>query len=345
MQPTKVTKINLISRPQQFYPEVSNFEVIKEDIPTLPEDGILTKTLFLSVDPYLGSKVSGAWGDPFPLNQTPFGGGVGQVVQTKNSKFQVGDLIHSPMYPWATMAAFSGEQLNSLRKLSAKFPPEYSLGALGMPGLTAYFGLFDVGKVKQGETVLVTGASGAVGSIVGQLAKIHGCKVIGISGSSQKCEILKKELNFDESLNYHNSDLLNSIKEAVPGGIDCFFDNVGGPTFDAVIPNMNKRGRISLCGAISQYGGKYTTGPRWNMLMVLKHLHMEGFMVNEYHDRWNEALYQLEQWVEEGKLKVKQTVEEGIEKVPEALIKMLKGEEKYGKVVVRITESPEVASK
>jgi NADPH-dependent curcumin reductase CurA len=334
MENQKIKKVILASRPEQGPPEVSNFKITTKEPPTLSDNGIVTKTLFLSVDPYMASKFSGI--DSYPLDASPSGGGVGQVTASSNPGFTIGDLVFSPNYPWAEMASFSKDQINKIKKLSGKYPPQYALDIFGMPGLTAYFGLSEVGKIKEGETVLISGVTGAVGSIAAQIAKIKGCKVIGITGSSPKCELMKKEFKIDDCLDYHTKNLANAIAEAAPNGIDCFFDNVGGPIFDSVIPNMNNHGRICLCGAISQYGGEFSTGPRWNIWMITKRLRMEGFVVFDYRNKFEEALNEMKQWFEEGNFAVKETIEDGIEKLPEALVKILSGGEKLGKEIVKV---------
>lgn len=215
-----------------------------------------------------------------------------------------------------------------------KVPYSAGIGACGMPGNTAYFGLLEICQPKEGETVVVSGGAGAVGSLVGQIAKIKGCKVIGIAGSAEKCKWLEAECGFDKAINYKTDDIAKALKEAAPKGIDCYFDNVGGEISAAVIKQMNLFGRISVCGAISGYNDQQVTVPAPQSNFVWNQLKMEGFIVHRWTDRWMEGVKQMLQWIKDGKIKYEETITEGFENMPQAFIDMLNGKN-TGKAIVK----------
>jgi len=315
----KAKEIVLVS-PVKGLPEISNFKFVETETPGIPENGILCETIYLSVDPFMILKFQGNYREKeFDLNTVPFGGGVGKIIASKNSNFKEGNFVFGECYPWKTIVNFSEEDLKKLEILPSNYPPSLSLGALGLTGMTAYFGLLSICQPKEGETVLITGASGAVGTLVGQIAKIKGCTVIGITSSNEKGQILKKEFGFDQYLTNDNKNLSKAIKEIAPQGIDCFFDNVGGPIFDAVMENLNLNARISLCGAICQYSGECQTGPRWNMTLVLKQARMEGFIYSQFSSQFETARKEIRDWIKSGKLNPKETIFKGIETLPKAL--------------------------
>jgi len=336
----------LNSRPkQEEEPKLDNFKFIEEDLSPLPDNGILVKTIFLSVDPYMRGRMNDekSYVSPFQLNEVIVGGGVGQIMESNNSEYPVGNLVYSFEYPWKTLVQFEGENLKKLEKLDIEIDhPSYALSILGMPGMTAYFGLTEICQPKKGEVVLVTGAAGAVGSLVGQIAKIIGCKVIGIAGSDEKIKKLK-ELGFDEAINYKDCDNLSeAIKKACPDGIDCFYDNVGGPTMDIVIDNLNIGARITLCGAISQYNGKNMTGPRKNWTMITKGIKAQGFIVfREFQNRYHEGFKQMGQWLKEGKLKMEETSVDGFENAPQGFVDLFSGKN-IGKMIITVMK-PEIS--
>ncbi|MEM8929687.1 MAG: NADP-dependent oxidoreductase, partial [Acidobacteriota bacterium] len=227
-----------------------------------------------------------------------------------------------------------------LQKIPGNLPLTLFLGPLGMTGLTAYFGLLDIGQPKEGETVLVSAAAGAVGSVVGQIAKIHGCRVVGLAGGSEKCAHLVDDLGFDAAIDYKSDDVAAKVRELCPNGIDVYFDNVGGEILDIALANLNQGARIPLCGAISQYNATEPVPGPYNYLSILvNRARMEGFIVFDFKARYGEALAQLGQWVAEGKIQSRHEIVDGLEKAPEALLRLFNGDKK-GKLLVRIgTES------
>jgi len=306
----------------------------------MPEPGegeVVVKVMFLSVDPYMRGRMSEAksYAAPVEIGGVMTGGGVGQVVASRHPKYSEGDIVEG-MTGWQEYACLNGR---GVRKIDpALAPVSTALGVLGMPGLTAYFGLFDVCAAKAGETVVVSGAAGAVGSLVGQMAKMHGCRTVGIAGGDDKIAWITGELGFDAGFNYKTSgNYRESLKAQCPDGVDCYFDNVGGPISDAVLMQINLRGRIAICGQISQYNlEKPEMGPRLLGQLIVKRARMEGFLVLDYAERFREALTQMAQWLREGKLKYREQVEEGLENTPRAFLNMMRGGN-TGKQLVRVS--------
>jgi len=271
----------------------------------------------------------------FELNKPISGGGVGEVIESGSDTFKKGDLIFS-LLPWKEIVAIESSNLKNVVKLQSKDHPSYALSVLGMPGMTAYFGLLHICEPKEGETIVVSGAGGAVGSLVGQIGKIKGCRVVGIAGSDEKLKILK-ELGFDVGINYKTTkDLSADLKKACPNGIDVYFDNVGGPISDAVTLQLNLNARISFCGAISQYNGEHQTGPRFNWLMITKGIKAQGFIVNrEFQKHYSSAIPEMTKWLQEGKLKMHETITEGLGNIGQAFVDMMNGKN-IGKQVVKL---------
>ncbi|MCY4403827.1 MAG: NADP-dependent oxidoreductase [Candidatus Poribacteria bacterium] len=331
-------QITLASRPVG-YPKESNFKLIETPIPT-PEDGqVLLKTIYLSVDPYMRGRMNQArsYAANVEFNEVMIGGVVAQVVESKHSDFQVGDIVNAHI-GWQEYGVSSGD---GLRKIDPSIAPiSTGVGILGMPGLTAYFGLLEVGNLQEGETVFVSGAAGAVGSVVGQIAKIKGCRVVGSAGTDEKISYILDELGFDAAFNYKDtSDYYAKLGELFPDGIDVYFDNVGGKITDAVFPNLRLKGRVVICGQISQYNlENLETGPRFLWHLITKRARIEGFLVSDFGDKQANALKQMAEWVQEGKLKYRETIAEGgIEQAPSAFISMLKGGN-IGKQLVKIAD-------
>jgi NADPH-dependent curcumin reductase CurA len=262
------------------------------------------------------------------------GGAVAEVMESRASNLAPGDLVFGDT-GWQEYAAVSAKALTKLPKIE---PMTHLISVYGIAGLTAYFGLLDIGRPKAGETVVVSAAAGAVGSIVGQIAKIKGCRVIGIAGGAEKCAWLAKELGFDAAVDYKGGALFKTLKAAAPNGIDVYFDNVGGDIFEACLAQMNVRGRVACCGAVSQYDmAPPPSGPRGVPgLIVVKRLTVQGFIVTDFFDQRDRAIADLQSWVQSGKLKVQEDVIEGLENTPQALIGLLAGENR-GKRMVRIT--------
>jgi leukotriene B4 12-hydroxydehydrogenase/15-oxo-prostaglandin 13-reductase len=326
--------ILLASRPQGT-PTAEQFRFETREIPAPTAGQVLLKTLYVSVDPYMRGRMSAAksYVAPFEVGQPIAGGVVAEVVESLSDKLPVGSVIVGNL-PWQQFNVADAQTVNQVP--ADKAPASYFLGLLGMPGLTAYFGLLDICQPKAGETVVVSGAAGAVGMIVGQLAKIQGARVIGTAGSDEKVAYLK-ELGFDEAINYKTTpDIAEALAAAAPNGIDCYFDNVGGAITDAVYDQLNKHARIALCGQISTYNAtEAPVGPRPEGKLLKTSTKLQGFIVSDYLDRWPEGVKQLTEWYAQGKLKGEETVTEGFDQIPAAFLGLFKGEN-TGKAVVKV---------
>lgn len=327
--------ILLASRPEG-RPSLANFNRSTEKMPTLQDGEVLLKTLYVSVDPYLRGRMSDAesYIPPFKLNEALQSGVIAEVKESKHPDFKSGDAV-SGMLAWKEWQTSDGKSLSKVDPEVA--PLSAYLGVLGMTGLTAYLGLTEIGQPKAGETVVVSGAAGAVGSVVGQIAKILGCKVIGIAGTDEKVNMLKKDFGFDEAINYKSTaDISAAIKKAAPNGVDVYFDNVGGTISDAVLANINKFGRIAVCGAISSYNDtEIAEGPRVQPILVKNSVLMQGFIVGNFAPKFPKAIQQLAQWLKAGKLHHKETIVEGFDNIPQAFIDLFDGKNQ-GKMVVKI---------
>lgn len=318
-------------------PTLSDFEFVKEDTKLTPKEGeILLDTVYVSVDPYLRGRMSDAksYAAPFELNKPIYSGVVAKVTASKNDNFKEGEFVMG-MLDWKTQQVSSGKGL--MKVDGEKAPLSAYLGILGMTGLTAYLGLTQIGKPKAGETLIVSGAAGAVGSVVGQIAKNLGLTVIGIAGTDEKVDLLKSKFGFDAAINYNTSkDMSADIAKAAPNGIDIYFDNVGGPISDAVLFNINQFARIVNCGAISVYNN--TELPKSisvQPFLVKNSALMQGFIVSNYEEKFPEAMQQLAEWLAAGKLTYTETVVEGFENIPKAFMDLFEGKN-TGKMVVKI---------
>ncbi len=316
-------------------PKESDFRLVEAPMPELKDGEVLLKTLYMSVDPYMRGRITGikTYADPILVGDVMLGGSVGQVIQSKSSAFQPGD-FGVGFWGWRE---YGVESAKSLQKLNpAMAPVSLALGLLGMPGMTAYFGFLDICNPKQGETVVVSGAAGAVGSVVGQIAKIKECRTVGIAGGDDKIAYLK-DLGFDAAFNYKTTqDYTAKLKELCPQGIDCYFDNVGGSITDAVFPLLNNFARVSICGQISQYNlEKPEPGPRLLTYLLIKQARVEGFIVTRFASRFREGFEQMAKWLSEGKLKYHEQIVDGFENTPKAFIGMLQGEN-TGKMLVKV---------
>ena len=328
-------EVTMVRRPQG-WPVTEDFEVVTVDTPSPADGECLIRVLYLSVDPYMRGRMRDAksYAEPVPVGGVMVGGAVGRVVESRSSDFGEGDIVVGNL-GWREMAVAPAD---SLRRVNPNLAPiSTAVGILGMPGLTAYFGLFDICKPKPGETVLVSGAAGAVGSIVGQLAKIHGCRVVGVAGSDEKVSHLTGDLGFDAAFNYKTTqDYRAAIREACPAGVDCYFDNVGGELTDAVFTCLNVHARIAVCGQISQYNlEKPETGPRNLFHLIIKRARVEGFLVFDFLEHYDEGLAQLAEWVRAGKLSYRESIVDGLENAPAAFLGMMRGEN-IGKQLVRV---------
>ncbi len=337
MPTMKNKQIILASRPAGS-PALDNFATLDAEVPQ-PKDGeVLVRSRYLSVDPYMRGRMSDrkSYVAPFAINQVMNGGVVGEVVESRSDAFKPGDIVTGQL-PWQLYtSAGAGE----LRKVDPNLAPvTTALGVLGMPGLTAYFGLLDIGKPREGETVVVSGAAGAVGMTVSQIAKIKGCRVVGIAGSDEKNEYLEHELWVDHTINYKTAaDIKQSMKDACPNGVDIYFDNVGGSVSDAVLPLINKGARIIICGQISLYNLEQPdVGPRPQPYLLVNRALMQGFIITDYAPRFAEGVMQLAQWLREGKMKYAENIVDGFENTPQAFLGLFTGEN-LGKQLVKVAD-------
>ena len=330
-------RIVLASRPAG-EPAAENFRLEEFRIP-LPGPGeVLLHALFLSLDPYMRGRMSDApsYAAPVAIGGVMEGGAVSKVIASNNDAYKPGDLVlgHTG---WQTHALSNGK---GLRKLDPEATSvSYALGVLGMPGMTAYFGLAEIGKPQAGETLVVAAASGAVGSVVGQIAKIKGARAVGVAGGADKCRFVKEELGFDACIDHRAPDFAVQLKAACPNGIDVYFENVGGKVFEAVVPLLNNYARVPVCGVISQYNASSSDpGTNWVpslMRTVLsKRINMRGFIVSDFYSRREEFNKEMVPWVKEGRVKYREHVIEGLENAPRGLIGLLRGEN-FGKTLVR----------
>jgi NADPH-dependent curcumin reductase CurA len=332
-------QIHLVSRPN-VEASADNFRLVEAPMPTVADGQVLVRNHFLSLDPYMRGRMNDAksYAQPQPLNAVMQGGTAGEVVESKHPGYQPGDKVVG-FGGWQQYVLVEGGAPGMLRKVdTTHIPLSAYLGAVGMPGVTAWYGLMQICQPKPGETVVVSAASGAVGSAVGQLAKAKGCRAVGIAGGADKCRYVVEELGFDACVDYKaHADpkaLYQAIKDATPDGVDGCFENVGGPVFDAVLARMNAFGRIALCGMISGYDGE-PIPLKQPQLLLTNRLTLRGFIVSEHMDLWPQALKELGGMVATGKLKYRETIANGIESAPEAFLGLLKGRN-FGKQLVKL---------
>ena len=329
-------QIKLVKRPIGL-PTKEDFEFTQAPI-AQPTDGeVLIRTVYISVDPYLRGRMNDAksYAPPFELDAVITSGVIGQVVESKSPQFKKNDVVMGRI-GWQH---YSTVKESEIRKVDTTIAPASAyLSVLGMTGLTAYFGLLDIGQPKEGETVVVSGAAGAVGSVVGQIAKIKGTRVVGIAGSDEKVKYLLDDLGFDAAINYKTEDVKTALENACPNGIDVYYENVGGEISDAVFPLLNKFARITVCGAISAYNNKEADlGPRIQHQLIKTSALMKGFTVSDYASRFAEGEQALAKWLQEGKLKYEETVTEGFENTIDAFLDLFKGAN-LGKAIVKVAE-------
>lgn len=328
-------EIVLASRPKGM-PMLENFETKNVELPELTENEILLEVLYFSVDPYMRGRMNDtkSYTPPFELGKPMIGGGIAKVIKSNSKHFKENDVVTGNL-PWRQHCIANEKSIIKID--TSVVPASYYLGILGMPGLTAYFGLMDIGKPKKGETIVISGAAGAVGLVVGQIAKLQGCRVVGIAGSDDKVQLLKEEFGFDEVINYKTcKDLQKAIAEACPDAVDIYYDNVGGETSDAVISNINFDARIVLCGQISLYNSTAVpVGPRLQPMLLTRSVLMQGFIISNYQSQFSEGSNQLATWVKEGKLKYKDTIIKGFDQLPTALLGLFQGDN-IGKMVVEV---------
>jgi len=319
-------------------PKESDFALVETAIPEPGEGEILSSTIYLSLDPYMRGRMSDreSYATPAKLGEVMMGSNVSQVVKSNNPKFSAGDFVLG-YGGWQDYAIAQGE---TLRKLDpSQVPISYALGITGMPGMTAYFALLDIGKPKAGETMVVSAGSGAVGAVVGQIAKIKDCRAVGIVGSDEKCDYVVNELGFDACINRKTQDLNSALKAACPNGIDIYVDHTAGPILEAVLQNINLGARIPLVGLISQYNAE-TPPPGPNLMpLLVKRALIKGFLVGDYQQRHEEFINDMSQWLLAGKLKYREDIVQGLKNAPHAFIGLLKGEN-FGKLIVQVGDDP-----
>jgi len=332
-------QIQLVSRPKG-EASADNFRLVEAPIPALGDGQVLVRHHFLSLDPYMRGRMNDtkSYAAPQPLDEVMIGGTVGEVVESRHEGFKPGDKVIG-MGGWQQYSVVDPSHAGMLRKVDTTHVPLSAyLGAVGMPGVTAWYGLMKICEPKAGETVVVSAASGAVGGVVGQLAKARGCRAVGIAGGPDKCRYVVEELGFDACLDYkvHGDAkaMSTALKDACPDGIDGYFENVGGMILDAVLLNMNAHGRMALCGMISGYSGQ-PIPMQFPQVLLTQRLKLQGFIVSEHMELWPQALKELGTMVAGGKLKYRETVAHGIESAPEAFLGLLKGRN-FGKQLVKL---------
>ena len=327
----------ILRRPVQGMPAPEDFELVENPIPQPGEGEVLVRTIYVSLDPYM----RGFMGNEEKVGQVMIGGVTGQVAVSRHPEFQEGQFVCQYVggYGWQSYGVVPGEELRVLDP--GLVPISTSLGVVGMPGVSAYFCLLEVGKPVAGETVVVSAASGAVGAVAGQIAKLKKCRAVGIAGSREKCDYIVEELGFDAAVNYRTEDLDAELARTCPAGIDVYFDNVGGPILDVVMAQINTGARIALCGSIAEYNDPIGTlqGTRINCYVQGGLARMEGFNQGQYKDRHEESLALLAWWVRHGKLKYREDIIMGLEKAPEAFIGMMQGRN-FGKLLIQVHEDP-----
>jgi len=330
-------RVVLASRPVG-EPKPSDFRVEQYPVPAPGEGQVLLRTIWLSLDPYMRGRMSEAasYAAPVPVGGVMEGGTVSEVIASNNAALKKGEIVLSRA-GWQTHAVSDGQGLSKIDPRLA--PISTAVGVLGMPGMTAYFGLLEIGKPQPGETVVVAAASGAVGSAVGQIAKIKGARAVGIAGGKEKCDYVRKELGFDDCLDHRDPNLAAKLKDACPKGIDVYFENVGGAVFDAVFPLLNVFARVPVCGLIAHYNDTEAKPPKWASSLIpatlIKRLTFRGFIVSDFAARNSDFVRDMSQWVREGKVKYKEFVTEGLDSAPGAFLGLLKGAN-FGKQLVRV---------
>ncbi|MGJ4950213.1 NADP-dependent oxidoreductase [Bradyrhizobium sp. HKCCYLS20291] len=334
---SQAKRIVLAARPVG-EPKPSDFRLEDYAIPTPGAGEVLLRTIWLSLDPYMRGRMSDgpSYAQPVPVGGVMEAGTVCEVAASNNPGFKPGDIVLARA-GWQTHAISDGKGLAKVDPSLA--PISTAVGVLGMPGMTAYTGLLDIGQPKAGETVVVAAASGAVGSAVGQIARIKGARAIGIAGGKDKCDYVKKEFGFDDCLDHRDPDLAAKLKEACPKGIDVYFENVGGAVFEAVFPLFNAFARMPVCGLIAHYNDTQSVAPKWAGAMMrnvlTKRLLIRGFIVSDFASRHGDFLKDMSAWVRDGKVKYKEHVTEGLENAPDAFMGLLKGAN-FGKQLVRV---------
>ncbi|HEY7687446.1 MAG TPA: NADP-dependent oxidoreductase [Dongiaceae bacterium] len=325
-------QVLLAAHPEGWVKE-TDFKVVDAPMPSPGAGQVLVRNHYLSLDPYMRGRISQrkSYAKGVEVGQVMVGGTVGEVIASNDPAFAIGDKVLG-YQGWQLYGVAEGKSLQKLN--AAKLPLSVYLGAAGMPGVTAWIGLLQIAKPKAGETVAVAAATGAVGAVVGQLAKLQGCRAIGIAGGAQKCSYAVKELGFDACID-HRGNLAKDLEAATPQGIDIYFENVGGEVLQAVLPRLNDFSRIPLCGLISDYNATEPRGIPDLRMFLFKRIHLQGFICSDTPDVWPEAIRQLEGWIAAGKIKYREMIVDGLENAPRAFIGLFKGEN-FGKLVVKL---------
>ncbi|MCD2203350.1 NADP-dependent oxidoreductase [Halobacterium sp. KA-6] len=320
-------------------PDMDSFELREGDVPSPKHGELLVRVHYLSVDPYMRGRMRDAesYAEPWDVGNPMEGAVVGEVVESESDAYDVGDLV-TGNGTWADYTVLDADSVAPVDPSIADLPAY--LGVLGMPGRTAYFGLLEVGDPKPGDTVVVSGAAGAVGSVVGQIAKLNGCRVVGFAGTDEKVEWLTDDLGFDAAINYKDvDDYRGALDDATPGGVDVYFDNVGGPITDAVFTKLNLDARVAVCGQIAHYNDESVpTGPRKLPQLIAPRAKVQGLLVGDYATRFGEASEQLGEWIATGEISHRETVVDGFENAPDAFLGLFSGDN-IGKQVVSVADS------
>lgn len=336
----KNLQVRLASRPQG-EPTLDNFQLAESELPKLGPGLMVLRAIYLSLDPYMRGRMNAgkSYAAPVEIGDVMEGRSVSQVVESNLAGYQSGDIVFNPGQGWQEYALSDGQ---GCRKLNpADGPISYALSVLGMPGMTAYTGLSNIGQPKAGETLVVAAASGAVGSVVGQIGRIKGCRVIGIAGGATKCKYVKEELGFDECLDHQEPHLAERLQSVCPKGIDVYFENVGGKVFEAVLPLLNNFARVPVCGLIAHYNASAPPpGPDRSPQLLLdilsKRLTFRGFIVWDFASQYPQFLKEMSEWLRTGRIKYKEDITDGLENAPRELIGLLRGEN-FGKKIIRVS--------
>jgi NADPH-dependent curcumin reductase CurA len=323
-------------------PDDTTWNITEVPVATPAEGEVLLKVLYVSIDPAMRGWLNDAksYIPPVQIDEVMRAGTVSQVLESRNPDLQPGDFVVGML----GVQQYAVAKARGLHKVSPMLAPlPRYLGVLGMPGMTAYFGILETGLPQAGETVVVSAAAGAVGAVVGQIAKIKGCYVVGIAGGPEKCRYIKEELHFDDAIDYQNENLHSGLKRACPKGVDVFFDNVGGDILDAVLTRLNFRARVVICGAISQYNSSgETKGPKNYLSLLVNRARMEGIVVLDNVARFGEAAREMAGWIAAGKLQAKEHIVEGLDNFPDALMMLFRGEN-FGKLILKVGDAEEIA--
>lgn len=332
-------QIRLAARPVGT-PKRSDWKFTSEPVRDIADGEIVVKTLYLSLDPAMRGWMNEgrSYIRPVAIDEVMRAGGVGRVIASKSPRFAVGDYVTGTLGVQEYWSGKADEREAALNKVDPSVPLPKYLNALGMPGMTAYFGLLDIGQPKPGETVVVSGAAGAVGQTVGQVAKHKGCRVVGIAGGKAKCDFVVNELGFDACIDYKNESVREGLKKHCPKGVDIYFDNVGGDILDDVLAKLAMKARIIICGAISQYNNTTPVkGPANYLSLLVNRARMEGMVVFDYADRYHLAAAEMAGWMKEGSFRSREDIVKGLDKFPEALLMLFEGKN-FGKLVLQVAE-------